>query len=83
MIDTALFWQGIPVDVALPVGREIPSKTLDWLMKNAEKNMRPLIYQQQDPASNVIEKKPLTLAYGPPAFQEWVLQQQKFGNNLW
>jgi len=56
VIDTALFWQAIPVDVAVPVGREIPKKTLDWLMKNAEKNMRPLIYQQQDPASKDIQK---------------------------
>ena len=40
-----------------------------WLMQFAEQNMRPLIYQMQDPESKVIEKNPLTLAYGPRLFK--------------
>ncbi len=83
VIDHALTWQGLEVDLAVPVGREIPEKTLNTLMQLAEKNMRPLIYQQQDPNSNVLEKNPLTLAYGPPAFQQWVLDQQAQGKKLW
>ena len=83
MIDTVLHWQGLPVDLAVPVGREIPPETLQWFMQNAEKNMRPLIYQQQNPESTVLEVNPLTLAYGPPAFQEWVLEQQANGVALW
>ena len=83
MIEHILTWQGIKVDLAVPVGREIPEKTLVILMQLAEKNMRPLIYQQQDPKNKELEKNPLTLAYGPPAFQEWVLEQQKQGNRLW
>ena len=83
VIDSAFIWQGVYVDVAVPVGREIPQKTLKWLMNYAEKNMRPLVYQQQDPQPTEIEKTPLTLAYGPPAFQEWVLEQQKMGIALW
>ncbi|MDG6779113.1 hypothetical protein QCB44_10385 [Thiomicrorhabdus sp. zzn3] len=83
VIDGVLQWQGLTVDLAVPVGREIPEKTLEWLMQFAEQNMRPLIYQQQDPSSLVLEKNPLTLAYGPPAFQQWVLQQQQKGISLW
>lgn len=83
VIDHVLTWQGLEVDLAVPVGREIPEETLMWLMKYAEKTMRPLIYQQQDPQSKQLEKTPLTLAYGPPAFQQWVLAQQKLGKKLW
>ena len=83
VMDNILQWQGLKVDLAVPVGREIPEKTLGWLMQYAEKTMRPLIYQQQDPQSSKIEKNPLTLAYGPPAFQQWVLEQSRLGKRLW
>jgi hypothetical protein len=83
VLDSILSWQGLDVDLAVPVGREIPPETLQWLMRHAEQKMRPLIYQMQDPEVSVLEKNPLTLAYGPPAFQEWVLEQEQQGNNLW
>ena len=83
VISHILIWQGLPVDLAVPVGREIPEKTLTQLMQRAENKMRPLIYQQQDPNSKVLEKNPLTLAYGPPAFQQWVLDEQAKGRKLW
>ncbi|MCF6346542.1 MAG: hypothetical protein L3J00_08775, partial [Thiomicrorhabdus sp.] len=81
--ESILVWQGVKVDLAVPVGREIPKKTLTQLMQLAEKNGRPLIYQQQDPKSKVLEKNPFTLAYGPPAFQQWVLDEQAKGRALW
>lgn len=83
VIDNVLNWQGLNVDLAVPVGREIPQDTIGWLMQYAEKTMRPLIYQMQDPEDAEIQKNPLTLAYGPPAFQQWVLEQQQLGNKLW
>ena len=83
VIDNVLVWQGLKVDLAVPVGREIPQDTLAWLMQNAERTMRPLIYQMQDPEDEEIQKNPLALAYGPPAFQQWVVEQQQAGNKLW
>jgi hypothetical protein len=83
VIDGVLEWQGLKVDLAVPVGREIPEETLNWLKQFAEQKMRPLMYQQQDPEVDILEKTPLTLAYGPPAFQQWVLEQQALGNKLW
>lgn len=83
VIDNILQWQGLKVDLAVPVGREIPEQTLQWLMQFAAENMRPLIYQMQDSKSPVFEKNPLTLAYGPPAFQQWVLEMQAQGKKLW
>jgi hypothetical protein len=83
VIDGILKWQGFAVDLAVPVGREIPPATLQSLMQLAEQTGRPLMYQQQDPNSATLEKNPLTHAYGPPAFQQWVLQQQALGVKLW
>lgn len=83
VLGSAFQWQGLSVDVAVPVGREIPEQTLQWLMMFAEQNMRPLVYQMQDPKDKEIQKNPLTLAYGPPAFQQWVLEQQEKGVSLW
>ncbi len=83
VMNSILIWQELPVDLAVPVGREIPEQTLTQLMQRAEKEMRPLIYQQQDPKAKKLEKNPLTLAYGPPAFQQWVLNQQAKGRALW
>jgi hypothetical protein len=78
-----LQWQGLQVDLAVPVGREIPDKTFEWLMQYAEKTMRPLIYQQQDPEAKELERNPLTLAYGSPEFQQWVMQKMAQGEALW
>lgn len=83
VIDRAFKWQGIDVDVAVPVGKQIPEKTLDWLKSYAEQNMRPLVYQQQNPNKRKLEKNPPTYAYGPPAFQQWVLELTKKGEQLW
>ncbi len=83
VINSILQWQGLTVDLAVPVGQKIPEASLSWLMQYAEKSMRPLIYQQQDDNDKEIQKNPLTLAYGPPAFQQWVLEQQQKGIPLW
>ncbi len=83
VIDNILQWQGLQVDLAVPVGREIPETTLETLKQFAEQKMRPLIYQQQDPDSKTLQKNPLTLAYGPSDFQQWVLEQQAQGKSLW
>lgn len=83
VLNSIIKWQGLNVDLAVPVGREIPTETLDWLKQFAADNMRPLIYQMQDPEKQGFEKTPLTLAYGPPAFQDWVLEQTRLGNKLW
>ncbi|QKI89103.1 hypothetical protein [Thiomicrorhabdus xiamenensis] len=83
VIDNVLQWQGMDVDLAVPVGREIPLETLNWLKSYAEQKMRPLIYQQQPANRRKLVKNPLTLAHGPPAFQEWLQQKLESGEKLW
>lgn len=83
VLDGILTWQGLEVDLAVPVGREIPEQTLSWLKTNAEKQMRPLIYQQQPPNKRKFQKNPLTLAHGPIEFQQWVMQKMDANEKLW
>ena len=83
VIDKAFKWEGVYVDVAVPVGKVIPEETLSWLKQYAEQSLRPLVYQQQNPNRRKLEKNPPTYAYGPPAFQEWVLKMTKKGEKLW
>lgn len=58
VVDSIQKWQGLDVDLAVPIGREIPEATLNWLMQNAERSMRPVIYQQQDPSRKNLQKIP-------------------------
>jgi hypothetical protein len=77
-----LTWQGSPVDVALPVGRRIPPRALNWLKAFAQRNRRPLIYTEQ------IEKGSLSrvqamFGHGPPEFQRQVGEWVESGKKLW
>ncbi len=67
----SLPWQGELVISAVPVGKEIPQKTLEWLQAYARKHQRPLIFY-----SRVIEngeyKKLKQTGYGPAAFRQKV-----------
>lgn len=83
VLDSAFKWNDIPVDVIVPVGKQIPEDTLSWLQKYAETNMKPFVYQQQNPNKRKLEKNPPTYAYGPPKFQEWVIKKTNRGEKLW
>jgi hypothetical protein len=83
VVERILTWQGLDVDLATPVGKEIPEKSLAWLKAYAEQHIRPLIYQQQPPNRRKYVKDPLTLAHGPPAFQQWLEAKIASGEKLW
>lgn len=78
-----LTWQGLPVDVALPVGKRIPPRALNWLKTFAEREMRPLIWAECIEENGELQKAQLLYAWGPPAFQQAVQQWQAEGRKLW
>lgn len=78
-----LVWQGVPVDLAVPVGRRIPPRALDWLKQFAAQQRRPLIYTEQILADGRFQKQQLVFAHGPPAFQAQVAAWQAQGVKLW
>jgi len=78
-----LNWQGLPVDVALPVGKRIPPRALNWLKAFAEQHGRPLIWAECIEENGVLQKEQLLYAWGPPAFRVQVQQWQAEGRKLW
>jgi hypothetical protein len=76
-------WRGIPVDFAVPVGRRIPPRALNWLKQFAQAHGRALLYSEQMVENGKFTVKQAVAAYGPPAFQEDIAQRMSRGEKLW
>jgi hypothetical protein len=72
-------WRGMPVDVAVPVGRRIPPRALQWLMQFAQTQQRALIYSEQKVENGQFTKQQSAMAYGPPEFQQEVVARLQNG----
>lgn len=79
-------WRGMPVDVAVPVGRRIPPRALNWLKKFAEVHGRPLLYAEQIVQDGSYVVKQRVAAYGPAEFQQEFtpaeIQQQPLSHDM-
>lgn len=78
-----LQWQGMSVDLAVPVGKRIPPRSLNWLKQFAEQYGRPLIYTEQVIEKGVYSQSQNMVGYGPEAFQHEVQQWVQSGKKLW
>lgn len=76
-------WQQLPVDVAVPVGRRIPPRALNWLKDFAERNGRPLLFSEQVKVEGQYRREQLFSAHGPPEFQTHVNALLAAGRPLW
>ena len=76
-------WAGAPVDVAVPVGRRIPPRALNWLKAFAERNGRPLLFSEQVKENGNYTQEQLFMAHGPPAFQQHIEALKAAGKPLW
>ena len=77
-----LTWQGLSVDVAVPVGPAIPARALDFLKRFAELKNRPLLWVEQNVENGVFTGRQKVDAYGPPAFQQEMKERMLKGENL-
>jgi len=68
-------WRGMPVDIAVPVGKSIPPRALNWLKQFAETRVRALLYSEQILEDGVYTNKQTVNAYGPPEFQQEMAQR--------
>ena len=75
-------WRGLPVDVAVPVGRKIPPRSLEWLQRFAEANNRMLLYSEQIVENGVYTKQQSVSAFGPPEFQHEMAERAARGEKL-
>ncbi len=78
-----LRWNNYPVDLAVPVGKRIPPRSLEWLKNFSKKNMRPLIFTEQIIENGEFQKQQQVQVYGPPVFQQDILRYQQDGKKLW
>jgi hypothetical protein len=73
-------WRYIPVDVAVPVGKRIPPRALNWLKQFAEANNRMLLYSEQIEEGGKFTNRQRVIAYGPPEFQQEMAEHFADGN---
>jgi hypothetical protein len=76
-------WRGMPVDVAVPIGRRIPPRALQWLQQFAQTHQRALLYSEQHVENGKFTRRQAAHAYGPPEFQEEISRRIQAGQPLW
>ena len=76
-------WRGLPVDVAVPIGRRIPPRALTWLKEFSASHARPLLFSEQVKENGVFQRQQLFSAHGPPEFQQHIAQLTASGKPLW
>jgi hypothetical protein len=75
-------WRGLPVDVAVPVGKRIPPRALEWLQQFAEKNNRMLLYSEQIVENRAYTNQQSVSAFGPPEFQQEMAERAARGEKF-
>ncbi len=78
-----LQWMGLSVDLAVPVGKRIPPRALRWMQQFSQQHNRPLLYTEQIIENKKLTGEQLVYAFGPPAFQQQVVDWQSQGCSLW
>ena len=78
-----LTWQGLAVDVAIPVGQAIPAPALDWLKLFAGLKKRPLLWVEQNVENGVFAGTQQVFSHGPTAFQQEMKERVLKGEKLW
>ncbi len=75
-------WHGLPLDVAVPVGRRIPPRALTYLKQFAEARRRVLLYSEQIVENGAYTMRQTVSAYGPQAFQQEMAERAARGEKL-
>ena len=65
---------GIPIDVAVPVGRRIPPRALEWLKQFAQRHHRMLVYTEQVTEQKKFTGEQSVAAFGPPEMTPYMPQ---------
>lgn len=63
-------WQGTPVDMAVPVGRKITPRALNWLRNFAEQRQRPIVFLENIKEDGKYTGRHLISGHGPDEFQK-------------
>ncbi|MGV6827116.1 MAG: hypothetical protein ACWA5Q_09075 [bacterium] len=83
LLFNATEWQGIPVDLAVPVGKKVPPRALNWLKQFAQENGRPFMYTEQIVENGRYVNQQTVYGFGPLEFQEQVQHWKEEGKTFW
>ncbi|MBI4189015.1 MAG: hypothetical protein HY525_00585 [Betaproteobacteria bacterium] len=75
-------WNGMPVDVGIPVGKRIPPRALNWLQQFAESHGRALLHSEQIVENGVYTNRQAVCAFGPPEFQQEMAERASRGESF-
>jgi hypothetical protein len=78
-----LRWNGLGVDLAVPVGKRIPPRSLQMLKQFAYRNGRPLVYTEQVVDGVGFSKRQRLFGFGPQAFLDQLARWERDGVRLW
>ena len=78
-----LSWNGLSVDVAVPVGKRIPGRALNWLKQRSMQTGRPLIYTEQVLTPEGMQREQQVIAFGSAEFQRDIAEAVRSGKRLW
>jgi hypothetical protein len=78
-----LSWNGLAVDLAVPVGRRIPPRSLQWLKGLAYRSGRPLVYLEQEAQGAGYSKRQRLFGFGPQEFLDQLAAWEREGARLW
>jgi hypothetical protein len=76
-------WNGLTVDVAVPVGRRIPGRALNWLKEFSRRNGRPLLFSEQLRENGAYIREQMFMAHGPGEFQQHIARLIGDKKPLW
>lgn len=66
-------WRGLPVDYAVPVGKRIPPRALQWLKQFAQSQGRILLYAEQIMENGQYTAQQAVHVFGPDQFRDEVV----------
>lgn len=75
-------WRGLPVDLAVPVGRRIPPRSLEWLQQFARQENRMLLYAEQIMDNGRYTNQQHYSSYGPPEFRQDMAELFRRGETI-
>ena len=76
-------WNSKMLDLVVPVGPEIPHKTLTWLMEFARKHGRPFIYAEHKVKDGQLTGERDIKVYAPQPMRDNILAWLDAGNKFW
>ena len=76
-------WNGKMLDLVVPVGSNIPEKTLKWLTNSARKYSRPFIFAEHEVKNGSYTGNWNFKVYAPQPMRDNILAWLDAGNKLW